>query len=82
MQQYCAAVIGYVRSGVRLPIPTPATKVSAAAAKQQHQYNNNPDRFHEKPLLIGLIFLAPYHSIHRRRLANLSNQILCGCLLL
>jgi hypothetical protein len=23
------------------PIPSPATKVSAAAAKQEHQYNNN-----------------------------------------
>jgi len=32
--------------GVRSPIPSPATKVSAATAKQQHQDNNNQDQFH------------------------------------
>jgi hypothetical protein len=67
---------------VRSPISSAATKVSAAAAKQQHQYNNNQDRFHEKPPLIGLVFLAPYHSTHRPRLANLSGQIMCDCWLL
>jgi hypothetical protein len=28
------------------PIPSAATKVPAAAAKQQHQYNDNQDQFH------------------------------------
>jgi hypothetical protein len=38
------------------PISSAATKISAAAAKQQHQYDDNKDRFHEKPPLIWSYF--------------------------
>jgi hypothetical protein len=61
---YCdvalASLLTPEQERVRSPISSAATKVSTAAAKQQYQYNNNQDHFHEKPPLIGLVFLAPY----------------------
>src|ERR1700692_1022546 len=42
------------------PIAATATPVSAAAAEQQHQYNNYQDQFHNKsPLLATALFAAP-----------------------
>jgi hypothetical protein len=39
---------------VQSPIPSAATKVPAAAAKQQHQYNDNQDQFHGRSHLTVL----------------------------
>ena len=42
----------------RSPITSSSTEVSAAA-KQQHQYNDNQDQFHGKPpLIVRVLFSA------------------------
>ena len=45
---------------LRSPITSTATPVSAAAAKQQHQYNDNQDQFHVNPPLMAITLFAAH----------------------
>ena len=45
---------------VRSPITSTTTPVSATAAKQQHQDNDNQDQFHWKPPFVELVLFAAH----------------------
>jgi hypothetical protein len=45
------------RNAFASPITSAAAKVSAAAAEQQYQYDDNQDQFHGKSPLIDAIFI-------------------------